>query len=382
MAGTLGLALRHASAEPLEGGLLGLAFCTWDAPQRAFDPRVVRIARSIAAQIAVAIANALIHARGEDLVTRLSALASWAARLAAAGSPQQVRARTSRAAGLLLDAPLVAHWSPGIATWYPASPVTGVDNEADLALLAQHEDRFRAITSTSLPTALADAFSARGLTQAALSMSTDRKSLLLVGRTDSASGIDAQIASLLTDLAGSALRTAEAHERVAHLALTDPLTEVGNRRAFEARLTEGLALTARSGQALSLCLIDLDHFRTFNEIGGHQTGDEALRLVADALGDQMRTSDLAFRIGGDEFALLLPDTVATSGAALLERVRVGLTNTPLGRLSITAGVAEAPTHGRTLEELYAEADKALYAGKHAGRGRVSIAGTPSERATT
>jgi len=250
--------------------------------------------------------------------------------------------------------------------------VIGVDYEQTLATLAHTDDRFQAIASASLPPELAAAFAARGLEHAALSVATDRRSMILVGRTNGVSGIDAQVASLLTDLADSALRTAEAHQKVAHLALTDPLTDVGNRRAFEARLTEGLALTARTGQPLSLCLVDLDNFRSFNETGGHQQGDEALRLVAGALRDEMRTSDLAFRVGGDEFALVLPDTVAMSGAAILERVRVALADTHLGALSITAGVAEAPAHGCDLATLYAAADEALYAGKRAGRGRVVI----------
>ena len=373
MAATLGLALRHASVQRADATPLGLAFCTWDQPQPTFGPRMVRAARSIAAQAAVAIANAYNHARGEDLANRLSALASWAARLAAAGSPEQVRSRTTRAAGLLLDGSLVAHWSPGVTTWYPAPPVIGVNHEEALATLVQTDDRFQAITSESLPAELAAAFADRGLTHAAVSIANDRRSLLLVGRTSGVSGIDAQVASLLTDLADSALRTAEAHQKVAHLALTDPLTEVGNRRAFEARLTEGLALTARTGQPLSLCLVDLDNFRAFNESGGHQRGDDALRLVAAALRDEMRTSDLAFRIGGDEFALVLPDTGSESGAALLNRVRAALARTHLGPLSITAGVAEAPADGMDPTALYAAADEALYVGKHAGRGRVSIA---------
>ena len=333
----------------------------------------MRTARSIAAQAAVAIANAHIHARGEDLAKRLTALASWAARLAAAGSPEQARARTTRAAGLLLDAPLVAHWSPGVATWYPAPPVIGVDYEQALAQPRAHGRSLPSDRQRIIAAELAAAFAARGLAHAALSVATDRRSMILVGRTSGVSGIDAQVASLLTDLADSALRTAEAHQKVAHLALTDPLTDVGNRRAFEARLTEGLALTARTGQPLSLCLVDLDDFRSFNETGGHQQGDEALRLVAGALRDEMRTSDLAFRVGGDEFALVLPDTVATSGAALLERVRVALAGTHLGPLSITAGVAQAPADGGDLATLYAAADEALYAGKRAGRGRVVIA---------
>lgn len=373
MGAILGLALQHASVPRADGTPLGLAFCTWDDPQPAFEPRVVRAARSIAAQGAVAIANAHNHARGEELVQRLTALASWAARLGASGSPEQVKARATRAAAVLLESSLVAHWSPETATWYPAPPVIGLDHESALSELAQTDDRFQVVPTRDLPTELAEVFAVRDLPHAAVSVATDRKSLLLIGHASGISGVDAQIAAMLTDLASSSLRTAQAHEKVAHLALTDPLTEVGNRRAFEARLTEIVALAVRTGQPMSLCLIDLDHFRTFNETGGHQQGDEALRLVAFALRDAMRTSDQAFRIGGDEFALVLPDTTASSGAALLERVRAALARTHLGPLSITAGVAEAPRDGRDLTALYSAADEALYAGKHAGRGRITVA---------
>ena len=139
MAATLGLALRHPSVVSADGSPLGIAFCTWETAQPAFTPEMVRGARSIAAQAAVAIANAHNHAQGKELVRRLSTLASWAARLAAAGSPEQVRSRAARAAGVLLDGPLVAHWSNGAATWYPSPPVLGDDYEQELAQLADRK---------------------------------------------------------------------------------------------------------------------------------------------------------------------------------------------------------------------------------------------------
>lgn len=376
MGATLALALRHPSVARADETPLGIAFCTWEDPQPLFPSHVVRSARSIAAQAAVAIANAHNHAQGEDLVNRLSLLASWAARLASAGSPEQVRARAARAAGLLLDGPLVAHWSPGTTTWYPSPPVVGEDHEPIFARIAEQTDRFLAITPDELPGDLASVLSGRGLMHAVISVPQDRSSLLLVARERGATGLDEQIASLLADLAGSALRTAQAHEKVAHLALTDPLTEVGNRRAFEARLAEALALSVRTGRPSSLCLVDLDNFRSFNETGGHQAGDEALRLVADALRSEMRTSDQAYRIGGDEFALVLTDTPASSAVTLLERVLAKLAASPLGALSITAGIAEAPGHGGDTDTLYNAADEALYTGKRAGRARVSLAPAP------
>jgi diguanylate cyclase (GGDEF)-like protein len=87
----------------------------------------------------------------------------------------------------------------------------------------------------------------------------------------------------------------------------------------------------------------------------------------------MRTSDQAFRIGGDEFALVLPETPAASAVSLLHRVLNQLRDTHLGPLSITAGIAEAPAHGGEVDVLYNAADEALYDGKRAGRGRVTLA---------
>ncbi len=268
---------------------------------------------------------------------------------------------------------MVAHWSSGGATWYPSQPGSEQDFEEDLASLAAQGERFRAVATAELPAALASALADRGLSHAVLSRAADHGSLLLVARDTPVTGIDEQVACLLADLAGSALRTAEAHAKVAHLALTDPLTEVGNRRAFEARVAEALALSVRTGHPMSLCLVDLDNFRSFNESGGHQAGDEALRYVAQALRAKMRTSDQAFRIGGDEFALVLSETPAASAVSLLHRVLIQLRDTHLGPLSITAGIAEAPSHGRNAEVLYNAADEALYDGKRAGRGRVTLA---------
>jgi diguanylate cyclase (GGDEF)-like protein len=373
MAGCLGLALRHPSIGGADDETLAIAFCMWDTPQQAFEQEMVRRAHSIAAQAAVAIANARNYAHGEELVRRLSGLATWAARLAASGTPQQLKARAARAASVLLDAPLVAHWSPGAAAWYPASPLPGEDYEPELALLAARIDRFQSQRSMGLAPTLAEALHGRDLTHTATSVAGDRGSLLFVARATTYTAIDEQVASLLTDLSGSALRTAEAHARVAHLALTDPLTDVGNRRAFELRVAETLALSVRSDRPLSLCLIDLDNFRVFNETGGHQMGDDALRLLATTLRAEMRTSDQAFRIGGDEFALVLADTPAASAVSLLQRVLATLRTSHLGSLSITAGVAEAPGHGSTVEGLYNAADSALYTGKRAGRARVTLA---------
>ncbi len=377
MGGTLGLALRHPSVGGPDDATLAIAFCSWDTAQSAFDSEMVKRARSIAAQAAVAISNARNHARGEELVRRLSGLASWAARLASSGTPQQLRARTARAASVLLESPLVAHWSPGAATWYPAPPSPGEDHEPELALLASSADRFDAREVTTLPVGLAQALTERGLAHALLSASGDRGSLLVIARATPATGIDEQVSSLLTDLAGSALRTAEAHARVAHLALTDPLTDVGNRRAFESRIAEALALSVRGDRPMSLCLIDFDNFRVFNETGGHQMGDDALRLLTDTLRSEMRTGDQVFRIGGDEFAVVLADTPAASAVSLLQRVLAKLRTSRLGPLSMTAGVAEAPINGVMVEQLYNAADEALYAGKRAGRARVSLAAAPS-----
>jgi diguanylate cyclase (GGDEF)-like protein len=171
------------------------------------------------------------------------------------------------------------------------------------------------------------------------------------------------------------------YHEVGRLARTDALTGVANRRAWDDELPRELARSARSGQPLCVALLDLDHFKAYNDRHGHQAGDRLLKAAAAAWQGKLRKTDLLARYGGEEFAVLLPDCGLDSAMEIAERLR---TAQPEGTCSI--GVAgwdgrEAATR------LVARADQALYAAKEGGRNRsraapAADAAAPAARAPT
>lgn len=158
------------------------------------------------------------------------------------------------------------------------------------------------------------------------------------------------------------------------LATTDPLTGLANRRAFFERGQPALEAARRYGQPTSLLMIDVDHFKAVNDRHGHGVGDAMLRLLADRLREVLRQADLIARIGGEEFAALMPQTALEAAQQAAERLREacdGLAPDASGgaAISISAGVAEWRS-GETLDHLLERADAALYRAKRAGRNRV------------
>jgi len=178
-------------------------------------------------------------------------------------------------------------------------------------------------------------------------------------------------------LEASRSRLRELYESAREAALRDSLTGLGNHRAFQeavARMVEG---ARRYGTGFSLVLIDIDEFKRINDTRGHAVGDQLLEEVGLLITETIRTTDAAFRIGGDEFALLLPHTDA-EGALLLARrlLARGLDDRARGGyrapISFSAGVTACPEFGNTRLELTAQADAALYRGKRTGRTVVTI----------
>ena len=178
-------------------------------------------------------------------------------------------------------------------------------------------------------------------------------------------------------LEDSRSRLRELYESAREAALRDSLTGLGNHRAFQeavARMVEG---ARRYGTAFSLVLIDIDEFKRINDTKGHATGDLLLGEVGALISAMIRHSDAAFRIGGDEFAMLLPHTDA-SGAVVLARrlLSRGLEDRVAGLyrwpISFSAGVTSCPEFGTTRLELTSQADAALYRGKRTGRTVVTI----------
>jgi diguanylate cyclase (GGDEF)-like protein len=176
---------------------------------------------------------------------------------------------------------------------------------------------------------------------------------------------------------GNALWRADLLEQTERAALTDGLTGLSNRRAFDLELARRLEEARRTERPLSLCLMDIDHFKSFNDTFGHQAGDETLAAVAAAIAGACRASDVPARYGGEEMALLLPGSGLEDAMDVAERIRAAVEAIPLDTRQVTVSIGVSTTDGSCSAELLIEAsDRALYASKEGGRNRVT-----AERAT-
>ena len=174
-------------------------------------------------------------------------------------------------------------------------------------------------------------------------------------------------------------RLAAANAALATLAATDALTGLGNRRRFDEALDGEWRRALRGGRPLSLLLLDADWFKAFNDAYGHQSGDEALRLIGRSITAVLRVGcDTGYRYGGEEFAVILPDTDLAGAVVVAERIRAAVAgwaipheHSPYGALSVSCGAAEM-VQSRAADPvvLVAAADIALYAAKELGRDRV------------
>lgn len=192
-----------------------------------------------------------------------------------------------------------------------------------------------------------------------------------VSKLADARGRDVGSLCILRDV--SDRRTLESE--LAKQALVDPLTGIGNRRMLDDAAQRELERRKRSGMPLALAILDVDFLKRVNDESGHDAGDAALLAVASALTSVSRTTDVAVRMGGDEFALLFPDTNIGQAAEVVERVRRALRERTardprLQVLSLSVGIAQADVDDVSTEDLLRAADSALYRAKAAGRDRV------------
>jgi two-component system cell cycle response regulator len=190
--------------------------------------------------------------------------------------------------------------------------------------------------------------------------------------------------------AGVAMQNVRVHEEAQRLSLTDPLTGLWNYRYLRESLRREVERASRFGRMLTVLMLDLDHFKDVNDRYGHAAGDTVLGEFARRLRLGLREVDVAFRQGGEEFVVLLPETDAYGGAIVAERLGAAIRDIPVPidarrmdavtgqpvdriRISVSIGVAVFPEHGVTAEQVLEAADDALYAAKNAGRDTYRLA---------
>ena len=183
--------------------------------------------------------------------------------------------------------------------------------------------------------------------------------------------------------AASALSNLRLLETMKQQANIDVLTGLYNRRFLDDYARKIFAIARRREQPVGIIMIDLDHFKTINDLFGHEIGDRVLRQFGKTVTASMRETNLTARYGGEEFTLVLPDTSAKSCITVAERIRQAVmsmvvpsnSEKPLPQLTVSAGIAAFPDHGQTVEEVIQTADKALYESKRNGRNRVTLSPT-------
>ncbi len=178
-------------------------------------------------------------------------------------------------------------------------------------------------------------------------------------------------------LAAMALENARLHARLQALVVTDGLTGLCNHRHFYDALHREMARARRQHGHLSLIMLDIDHFKEFNDTFGHVQGDQVLRTVANILRKTARDTDVVARYGGEEFAVILPDTRPAQARRVAERFRQQIARTPFGEtwITVSIGVAHLDATRESPEsppDLVRRADQALYRAKQAGRNRVCM----------
>lgn len=204
----------------------------------------------------------------------------------------------------------------------------------------------------------------------------------LLARSDDSARVWAHNELLLLHTVAEQLTVAvnQAHlfAQMERQALTDGLTGCFNRRSFDIQLERDLRSAKRLKQPLSLIMLDIDNFKDINDHAGHETGDAALRMLADSLKAELKGADTAVRFGGDEFAVILPQTNLEGALVVAERLRARVQKNDVprhGSMTASFGLATFPIHASSRNELVVAADRALYNSKHSGRNRVS---TPCE----
>jgi len=191
------------------------------------------------------------------------------------------------------------------------------------------------------------------------------------------------LALTLADHLSLSLSNLKLRQTLRYQSIRDALTGLFNRRYMEESLSRELPRAVRKNTTVGIIMLDIDHFKRFNDTFGHEAGDIVLREIGKLLQCHVRAEDIACRYGGEEFILILPDTPQEVALQRAERIReavklmqIEYRQQPLGVVSLSLGVSVFPVHGSTADEVLKRADDALYQAKHNGRDRVELAPDP------
>jgi diguanylate cyclase (GGDEF)-like protein/putative nucleotidyltransferase with HDIG domain len=297
---------------------------------------------AIAYRIALAMENGLLHRRMSDQLVRLGRIQEF----------------TSQLAGTLELEPVARGVAETLVREVPvAGSVVLVERDGEFAPAARcgSDDDLDAQAWSSFP-----------LESAGKSVGR-----VLVARAPETGSEEHDLLAHLVGLAALAIDKALLYERSREQARQDSLTGLLGHRVFHEVLEEQTG----QGAPFSIVLVDIDDFKQINDLYGHQTGDDALRYVADALRRGIRGHDNVFRVGGEEFCVVLPGLEHADAVGVAERLRRGVSDVAsVLPVTVSLGVASYPTHGLNRDELLTKADAALYASKRAGKNRTTIAG--------
>jgi len=191
---------------------------------------------------------------------------------------------------------------------------------------------------------------------------------------------DFELFHVLVNIISISIENSLHYEAVKNLSLTDEMTNLHNYRSFISRLKEEINRAKRNKSEISLVILDIDHFKNYNDTLGHQAGDEALREVGKVLRKTVRDEDIVSRYGGEEFCIIFPGIAKEGITNLCERIRIKIEKykfykekvQPTGKLTISLGGAAFPKDASDMHTLIQKADEALYRAKHLGRNQMQI----------